>query len=188
MYLKWGSPPVINPDSSKMPEKFLKEGRPSMYKLSFKSDTKPRYVNITSPIPGSYFAAVYHPYTNPQSEGITQEGLSPMCNTFLDVSVYGGVFLDEPQIILEGDKIDASLINDGVKLYKFYVPQFVDRILLSTSNISWHECDGIRMVIHPNNVSSLTFNSNSRFGVKNLLVEEDTWYLIALNLIRSICK
>lgn len=75
MYLKRGSPPVINPDGSKFPEGFLQHGRPDLHLLHVKSDKSLKYLNFSTPYPGSYFLAAYQPYIDPKTTGITQDGL-----------------------------------------------------------------------------------------------------------------
>lgn len=153
-----------------------------MYKLNFKSDQKSHYVNITSPIPGSYFAAVYHPYVDPHSEAIKQEGLTPMCNTYLDATLYGLV-TEVPELILEGGVIHVNLMGDEIRVYKFYVPQFVDCILLNINNASWNESAGISFNVHPSNTTSVNINSTLDYNYRKLFVEEDAWYFVTVSLI-----
>lgn len=74
LYMKEGSPPVINPDGSKFPSNFVHMNRSLMYSLNFKSDKKPEYVNITAPVAGLYYVAVFLPWINPNQQAITQEG------------------------------------------------------------------------------------------------------------------
>lgn len=82
LYIKYGAPPVINPDGSKFPENFYLEGRPEMNLIEFKSDTTFQYINMSTPFPGSYYAAVFQTYTDPKNEGITQEGDYYIKNTY----------------------------------------------------------------------------------------------------------
>lgn len=72
--MKEGAPPVINPDGSKFPSGFLNTSRSTMYSVSFKSDKKPAYINITAPTPGSYYIATFLPWVDPNKQAITQEG------------------------------------------------------------------------------------------------------------------
>lgn len=74
IYLKEGSPPVINPDGSTFPKRLLNVSRPDVYNLEIKSDKTPHYVNLTSPIPGTYYAATFISWTDPTNAAITQQG------------------------------------------------------------------------------------------------------------------
>lgn len=71
--MKHGSIPVVNPNDAKLPPKFYNNSAPIMH-LQFLSDKKPHYVNLTSPRTGYYYATAFLPYSNPQSEAITQAG------------------------------------------------------------------------------------------------------------------
>lgn len=74
IYLKEGSPAVINPDGSKLPERLLNVSRPDFHVLELKSDKTVHYVNMTSPIPGNYFAIAFISWTDPTNDAITQQG------------------------------------------------------------------------------------------------------------------
>lgn len=74
IYLKEGSPPVINPDESKFPDGIFNMSRPQMYYLQMESDETPAYVNLTAPVPGYYYAAAFLPWQDPTQAAITQEG------------------------------------------------------------------------------------------------------------------
>lgn len=42
--------------------------------LQFKSDESKHYINLTDPVPGSYFAAAFLSYSDPKNEHIKQDG------------------------------------------------------------------------------------------------------------------
>lgn len=79
IYMKEGSPPVINPDGSSYPEHLLNVSRPDVYFLQMKSDKTPHYVNLTSPIAGTYFAVAFISWSDPTNAAITQQGLCVVC-------------------------------------------------------------------------------------------------------------
>lgn len=72
--LKYGGLPVINPDNTKFPPTYYLSNRPEIYTVNLESNSAAKYINLTSPRPGSYFAVAYFPYVNPNDIGITQEG------------------------------------------------------------------------------------------------------------------
>lgn len=74
IYVKEGSPPVINPDGSKFPERLLNASRPDVYFLEMHSDKTAHHVNITSPVPGTYFAVAFISWSDPTNAAITQQG------------------------------------------------------------------------------------------------------------------
>lgn len=82
LYLKHGAPPIINPDGSAFPSKFLNNSRPTQHMLQFKSDNSKHYINLTDPAPGSYFGAAFLSYSDPKNEEIKQDG-----KQFLSVSM-----------------------------------------------------------------------------------------------------
>lgn len=75
IYVKEGSPPVINPDGATFPKRLFNSSRPDVYYLQVKSDKTPHYVNLTSPIAGTYFAVAFISWTDPTNAAITQQGI-----------------------------------------------------------------------------------------------------------------
>lgn len=72
--MKYGAPPVINPDGSPFPKSFKNITRSKLYSDDFQTDKKELYINVSSPEPGSYYAATFLSYTDPRHNAITQQG------------------------------------------------------------------------------------------------------------------
>lgn len=75
LYLKQGAPPAINPDGAPFPEEVKNVSRPKIYNLEFQTDKKESYINISSPEPGTYYAATFLAYEDPRYRKISQQGL-----------------------------------------------------------------------------------------------------------------
>lgn len=77
--MKHGAPPVINPDGSPFPKTFKNITRSKLYNYEFQTDKTDVYINISSPEPGSYYAATFLSYTDPRQNAITQQGEYKLC-------------------------------------------------------------------------------------------------------------
>lgn len=87
IYVKEGAPPVINPDGSTFPKRLLNVSRPDVYHLQIKSDKTPHYINLTSPVPGTYFAVTFISWTDPTNAAITQQGFFLSLRSFVVTKV-----------------------------------------------------------------------------------------------------
>ncbi|XP_065168881.1 post-GPI attachment to proteins factor 6 [Atheta coriaria] len=141
LYLQYGAPPVINPDKSTFPQGFLLSRRESIYNISFKTDQVYTYINISSPTPGSYYAVVFFPYVNPKEQGITQDGLLPVCNSFVDAAILVQQLNITP--IVSEQSITVNLQPDDAKLFKIYIPWNVYKVILVISEFACSDCDKI---------------------------------------------
>ncbi|XP_017783090.1 PREDICTED: transmembrane protein 8A isoform X2 [Nicrophorus vespilloides] len=167
LYLSRGSPPVINPEGYTFPADYFLREKPALHKLEFRSDKYFKYLNLSSPMPGLYYAVAFLPYSNPQNEGITQEGLTPECHSYIDASIYVKNEHESVELIMFKTQIKASLDGTGNSIYKFFIDETVELILINfdISNI----CDTCNVVgrIHPYNIPSV--NSTPVLSINNTI-------------------
>lgn len=130
LFMKWGSPPVINPDGSKFPPTFYPITRSKLYHLEFSSNKQTNFINITSPKQGLYFIATFLQYTNPKYNAISQKGLSAHCMPFVDVEVY--IKIEKPVEIVGFNQIIH--VNRTV-LFKF-LAQDVNGVILTGNGLN----------------------------------------------------
>lgn len=74
LYLKHGSPPAINPDGSPFPQEFRNISRTEILSVQLETNKKEVYINLTSPDPGTFYAAVFLSYEDPRLKQISQQG------------------------------------------------------------------------------------------------------------------
>lgn len=188
MFVKYGGPPVINPEGAKFPKQFFFEGRPNAIEHNFKSDEKPRYLNMTSPKPGSYFAAIFNSYKDPNNEEIKQEGLSAECFSYVEFVLYTDK-PKPPEIITNGQLVEVEIHGDPL-CYKFYIDNDISSVDLYIKHIRFcFGCDSITVRIQKNNLptknSSLaefTVENDDWEVVKYLKVTEHNWYYVCYQL------
>ncbi|KAH1006200.1 post-GPI attachment to proteins factor 6 isoform X1 [Dendroctonus ponderosae] len=128
LYLKHGAPPVINPDGSPFPEEFRNISRPPTYNLEFLTDQKQSYINVSSPEPGMYFAAIFLAYEDPRFQKISQQGLTQSCRAYIDASVYVSR-VENPTIISENRIVEVVLSNAS-RHFTFLAPEGLDSALV----------------------------------------------------------
>ncbi|KRT82255.1 hypothetical protein AMK59_3344, partial [Oryctes borbonicus] len=87
LYMKHGSIPLVNPSNAKVPKNIFNVTQSPLMHLQFLSDKQPHYFNLSSPRAGYYYAAAFHPFIEPEKEGITQAGLTPECGTSIDAKL-----------------------------------------------------------------------------------------------------
>ncbi|KAJ8970061.1 hypothetical protein NQ317_012036 [Molorchus minor] len=161
LYMKYGSPPVINPDNSTFPKNVKNITRSKLHNLEFLSDKTEHYINITSPDPGSYYATTFLSYTDPRYNAITQQGLSPSCYASVE-AVLLVKKADTPIIISEDDLIEViSSINEK------NVENLVVRIDINKPPSS--EVFQSQETLHPNNSNSVLF-----------FTKPDSWHYIEM--------
>ncbi|KAJ8925288.1 hypothetical protein NQ315_009117 [Exocentrus adspersus] len=136
LFLKYGSPPVINPDGSPFPKIFKNITRSKLYASNFQTDKKEVYINITSPEPGSYYAATFLSYRDPRFNSITQQGLSPSCYASVEAMLYARK-IELPIIITENDVIEVSPLTNENRYFKFFVPNINDHSIMTIQELSF---------------------------------------------------
>ncbi|XP_030763329.1 post-GPI attachment to proteins factor 6 [Sitophilus oryzae] len=133
IYLKHGAPPVINPDGALFPEDFRNVSRPAIFDVEFQTDREEVYVNITSPDPGVYYAAVFLAYEDPRFKQISQQGLTRSCDAFVDASVYVKQ-IDKPSIISELQTVKVTGVANSSNYFTIYVPNNVDHAIINVQS------------------------------------------------------
>ncbi|XP_067124173.1 transmembrane protein 8B-like isoform X3 [Centruroides vittatus] len=78
-YLRYGSFPVINPDNSTFPDKFVLN-QLFQYSVTMETNKISTFLNISTPWPGDWFAAAF---INDSSQQIKQKGLYRPCQAWL---------------------------------------------------------------------------------------------------------
>lgn len=125
-----GTFPVINPDGVPFPTTFLNESRPKPIEIIILNNDKQHFKNFSAPIPGDWFAAAFVSWTDPKNDKIEQQGLSSECDANLHAELSVVAQGDVP--ILPASTVRVVLTSERV-LYKFFVPERVDHILISVS-------------------------------------------------------
>ncbi|CAG9821030.1 unnamed protein product [Phaedon cochleariae] len=193
LYLKHGAPPVINPDGSPFPKTFKNITRCEMFNLEMRTDNKESYINISSPEPGTYFAATFLSYSDPKYNAIQQEGLRPSCYASVEATLYTNK-VDDALIIAEGGIIQVILTSTESRYFKFFVPNINDHGLVSLKDIN-----------HSENVKQLIFRMDSNkpptpaiHQIEHIIDENvnsttvhfqakpDSWHYIELKLAENV--
>ncbi|KAG5893246.1 hypothetical protein JTB14_013407 [Gonioctena quinquepunctata] len=138
LYMKYGSPPAINPDGAAFPKTFKNITRCEIYQLDMLTDKQDQYINITSPDPGPYFATTFLSYSDPRYNAIQQEGLSPSCFASVQATLSTHRILN-PLIISEGDQIPITMSLNESRYFKFFVPNSNDHAIMKMNDIQF--CD-----------------------------------------------
>lgn len=136
VYLKQGSPPVINPDGSPFPKEFRNVTRSKTYSLEFQTDNKEVYINLTAPDPGAYYAAAFLAYEDPRYRKISQQGLTQNCNAVLDSCLFVRK-TSTPTIVSENQLVDVMSQSNETRYFMFLVPDNMDHALLSVEGIKF---------------------------------------------------
>ncbi|KAF5270209.1 hypothetical protein FQA39_LY08423 [Lamprigera yunnana] len=189
VYLKHGSPPVINPDGSKFPKGFFNFSRP-MQKIEFKSEQLSNYINTSSPAAGSYFAVAFISYTDPRLAGITQKGLTPNCETIVTASLLVNS-KPKPMVVISNVDTHVLLEPKSVRIYKFFVYD-VDFSILYLRKIEFcKSCTILTVKIQahrtPFTDSLYTVhlkkeNYNKKMFMLRFLTVEDSWYYVSFKM------
>lgn len=124
--IKYGSYPVVAPDSARFPDNYETRRLP-YYEDEFSSDGKPRAVNVTNPLPGDWYAVAFLSYTDPNNDKIVQQGLSASCvallEAALDVSVPEEVKVQELEAghaaAVRAEGHDAAALS---RLFRSFAP------------------------------------------------------------------
>ncbi|XP_021917409.1 transmembrane protein 8B-like [Zootermopsis nevadensis] len=120
LFLKYGSLPVINPDGAKFPNNFSISNRVPMYNAEFQSDEVPVILNVTSPIPGDWFAVAFLSYADPNNDQILQDGLSPNCAAMIESSL-SVVITQEVTVILPEEETSRQVDEETQAMtFKFF--------------------------------------------------------------------
>lgn len=83
LYLQFGGLPVLSPLNASFPDDFVTK-RQRLRSLHFPSDSELRFINVSSPDPGQWFAAAF---TLDHHERILQKGLFAPCEVYLSSSL-----------------------------------------------------------------------------------------------------
>lgn len=190
LFLKYGSLPVINPDGAKFPDNFSISNRVPVYNAEFQSDEVPVIVNVTSPVPGDWFAVAFLSYTDPNDDQILQQGLAPNCAAMAECSM-SVVIVDEVTAVVPGEDISRQLDADTEsKYFKFYVPTgtWMVRVNLSSDQCDTAPC--LLMSYAPRTIPDpKVSNGNCESGVaceKDFIPAVDNWYFITVSATHNI--
>ncbi|XP_060529271.1 post-GPI attachment to proteins factor 6 [Cylas formicarius] len=133
LYMKYGSPPVINPDGSPFPDDFKNITRPEIYNLEFFTNRKEHYINISAPDPGIYYVASFLSYSDPRYRALTQQGLGQSCYASVETVLHVKQ-APNPTIIAENQYVDVTLNQTGTRHFKFYIPEGIDHASIYIDN------------------------------------------------------
>lgn len=175
---------MINPDGSTFPSRLLNTSRPEIYHLQMQSDKKPHYVNLTSPVPGTYYAAAFLSWTDPTSVAITQQGLTAECYVYVDVTLYS---TNASKVDIISQNQNVQIMVNSSRVVKFYVPEFVDHAVLMVKSLQFLDGDVLKVSVQarklPNaNENLLNFvlndtGNNEPFYGKFWTLEENWHYI-----------
>lgn len=190
LFLKYGSLPVINPDGAKFPDNFSISNRVPMYNAEFQSNNVPVILNVTSPVPGDWFAVAFLSYTDPNNDQILQQGLSPNCAAMMESSM-SVVTVEEVTVIVPGEDISRQLDDENeVSNFKFYVPSGTWMVRV---NLSSDQCDSVpclSMSYAPRTIPDPEVNNGnceSNMGCENDFIPAvDNWYYITVSASNNL--
>ncbi|CAH1976080.1 unnamed protein product [Acanthoscelides obtectus] len=134
LYMKYGAPPVINPDDSTFPKDFKNITRSKLHHIEFMTDNKDQYINLTSPYPGWYYVAVFLSYVNPKFSAITQQGLGPSCYANVEALLYVEK-ISNPLIVSENHLMEVISISNTSRYFKTYITDDYDHALIQVETI-----------------------------------------------------
>jgi hypothetical protein len=190
LFLKYGSLPVINPDGSKFPDNFSISNRVPVYHAEFNSDELPAIINVTSPIPGDWFAVAFLSYTDPNDDQILQQGLAPNCAAMTESSM-SVVIVEDVTVVVPGEEVSMQLDADTESRYfKFYVPSGTWMVRASLSS---EECDPascLLMSYAPRTIPDAEVSkANCEPGDacdKDFIPAVDNWYFITVSAAQNL--
>ncbi|XP_023014078.2 post-GPI attachment to proteins factor 6 [Leptinotarsa decemlineata] len=138
LYMKYGSPPAINPEGAPFPKNFKNITRSEIYNLEMLSDKQESYINISSPEPGPYYITTFLSYSDPKYNAIKQEGLSPSCFANVQATL-STKKVDSPLIISEGDLVEVTATLNESRYFKFFVPNLNDHAIMKVNDINFSD-------------------------------------------------
>ncbi|KAB0799793.1 hypothetical protein PPYR_07673 [Photinus pyralis] len=191
VYLKSGSPPVINPDNSELPKHFLNYSGP-IEELKFTSNKTCHYINVTSPYAGFYFAAAFIAYTDPRLRAITQQGLTAKCLTVLNAELWV-IKKPRPYIIVPEKQEHVILHPRTNRIFKFYVSDYTEYVILHMKKIKFCvDCTKIKLRVQSHRIPNVNESlysmdlTKEAYDTKNfktqIMTVEDSWYYVSFNL------
>jgi hypothetical protein len=190
LFLKYGSLPVINPDGAKFPDNFSISNRVPMYNAEFQSNDVPVVLNVTSPVPGDWFAVAFLSYTDPNDDQILQQGLLPNCAAMMESSM-SVVIAEDVTVIVPEEEISRQLDEETeASTFKFYVPSGTWMVRV---NLSSNQCDSVpcllmsyapRTIPDPQDSNG---NCESDIGCQNDFIPAvDNWYFVTVSASHNL--
>ncbi|XP_076257899.1 post-GPI attachment to proteins factor 6 isoform X2 [Rhynchophorus ferrugineus] len=134
LYLKHGALPPINPDGSPFPQEFRNISRTETLSVELETNKQEVYINLTSPEPGVFYAAVFLSYEDPRLKKISQQGLTRSCNAYVDSYVYVER-IDNPEIISNQQVVFVNAAVNISKYYSIFVPNFMDHAVVKVQSL-----------------------------------------------------
>jgi hypothetical protein len=190
LFLKYGSPPVINPDGAKFPDNFSISNRVPMHNAEFQSNNVPVILNVTSPDPGDWFAVAFLSYKDPDNDQILQDGLSPNCVAMMESSMSVAIAKDVT-VVTPGAEVSGQLDSDTRShIFKFYVPSgtWIVHLNLSSDHCDPYSC--LLMSYAPRAIPDPEVNNGDcESGVgceKNFIPAVDTWYYATVSAAHNL--
>ncbi|CAH0551915.1 unnamed protein product [Brassicogethes aeneus] len=185
VYMKYEAPPLLNPDNSKIPKGLKNISRNEIYHIQLKSDNKPYYINITSPLPGQYIAATFLEYTDPRYDPIKQQGLGSDCLCYLESKVYIKKVKDIETITDEEEYVMAGS-NNKPKYFKFFVPKDIDHAIVIIREIIFSpntdqlitRVNSLTVPSKNKTLAMLDLDKNNKTGELAFPVMEDSWHYL----------
>ncbi|XP_069682298.1 transmembrane protein 8B isoform X2 [Periplaneta americana] len=190
LYLKYGSLPVINPDGAKFPDNFSIANRVPIYSAEFQSDGVPMILNVSSPVPGDWFAVAFLSYTDPNNDQILQQGLTPNCAAMME-STMSVMIEEDTKIIVAGEDVTGQLdTGNETRNFKIYVPSgtWMVRINLSSEQCDTSPC--FRMLYSSEAIPDPDLDSGNCESVmgceEDFIPKVDSWYYISISSLQNL--
>ncbi|CAG9835409.1 unnamed protein product [Diabrotica balteata] len=185
LYLKHGSPPVINPDGSPLPKTFKNITRCAMYSTEIQTNKKEQFINMTSPDPGSYFVVAFLAYQDPKYNAISQQGLRADCYSNVEASLFVSK-VDNPLIIVDDNLYQLIGHPNESRYFKFFVTNLNDQAVLRINNIIFPDtADRLLVRIEANKPPSAEVHHKQEFvystnnsGTIFFSTSPDSWHYI----------
>lgn len=201
---------MINPDGIPFPKSFLNISRPEITELTLQTDLEANYINLTSPTPGDWFAVAFVSWSDPNKDRIHQQGKHFFFNKmkfkklhlihFTGLSSDCEASLSAELSVREIPDINALSVNTITKLnlevtksslYKFYVPEDIDHVLITIHLITpCKTCENITILAQTGTIPNeekyqeiLTFDG--KYETKEYIYfwpEEENWHYIDISM------
>ncbi|XP_034038979.1 transmembrane protein 8B-like [Thalassophryne amazonica] len=135
IYIRWGAPPVINPENSAFPNSTL-WSRCSSLKLQVTSHGSLTF-NLSNPAPGDWYVAAHLP----EDDGRIEQKGFPSCTYLFQPQLSIRRSVDTP-ILYQAAFLQQTAAPNRPARLKLYVPEFASSVTISVADCSSAEGPG----------------------------------------------
>ncbi|XP_064467289.1 post-GPI attachment to proteins factor 6-like isoform X2 [Ornithodoros turicata] len=131
LYMQHGSFPVVNPFNASFPEHYVTGlGSGTLRYITVRTDEQPRYINVTSPVPGGWFAVSFFIDSD---ERILQKNLHTPCKAMIS-GMFNARLANNVRVLLLDQSSTHSIRR--VTYFRFMSPKHAWNVNFSVTHCS----------------------------------------------------